>query len=114
MNTLLFILIAYGFSNIVVYGSIFDGLRTFLNKLSPNFWGKLFSCMMCFPTWVGFFLSLVFFSPTLYYGLEDLTVFNLFSVPKEYSSIFFDGVLASGTTWLIHTGQEMMERAFEE
>jgi hypothetical protein len=114
MNTLLFILISYGFSNIVVYGSIFNGLRTFLDKLSPNFWGKLFNCMMCFPTWVGFFLSLTFFSPTIYYGLEDLTVFNLFVIPKEYSSIFFDGVLASGTTWLLHTGQEMMERAFEE
>lgn len=114
MNTLLFILIAYGFSNIVVYGSIFHGLRTFLTKISPNFWGKLFSCMMCLPTWVGFLLSLTFFSPTIYHGLEDLTVFNLFVIPKEYSSIFFDGVLASGTVWLLHTTQEMMERAFSE
>ena len=29
-------------------------------------------------------------------------------------NVFWDGVLASGTTWLIHTGQEMMERAFSE
>lgn len=109
MNTILFILIAYGFSNIVVYGSIFEDLRNYLNKISPKFWGKLFSCMLCFPTWVGFFLSLTFFSPTLNYGINDF-----WFIPKEITSIFFDGVLASGTTWLLHTLQEMMERAFQE
>jgi hypothetical protein len=114
MNTILFILIAYGFSNIVLYGSIFEGLRTFTNRVSPKFFGILFSCMMCFPTWVGFLLSLAYFSPTLYYGLNDLNMFNLFTIQKEFLSIFFDGVLASGTTWLIHTFQEMSERAFSE
>lgn len=114
MNTLLFILVAYGFSNIVVYGSIFAGLRNFLDRISPSFWGKLFSCMMCFPTWAGFFLSLTFFSPSLYYGFDDINVFGLFKIPKEFGSVFFDGVLASGTTWILHTFQEMMERAFPE
>lgn len=112
MNTLLFILVAYGFSNIVVFGSIFQGLRDFLDRISPNFWGKLFSCMMCFPTWAGFFLSLTFFSPTIYYGLGDINFFNLFTISNKYSSIFFDGVLASGSVWFIHTVQEMFERAF--
>lgn len=109
MNTLLFILISYGLSNIVVYGSIFNGLREGLNNLSPNFWGKLVSCMMCFPTWAGFFLSLTFFSPSLHYGLNDFLIF-----PKEITSVFFDGMLASGTTWLLHTFQEAMERSFPE
>lgn len=109
MNTLLFILIAYGFSNIVVYGSIFSNMRDLFQERSPNFFGKLVSCMMCLPTWVGFFLSLSFFSPTLYYGINDFWVF-----PKELTSVFFDGVLASGTTWILHTLQEMMERAFPE
>ena len=104
MNTLLFILITYGFSNIVVYGSIFDGFREFWKKLNPSFFGTLFSCMVC----------LTFFSPTLYYGLGDLNIFGLFEISKEVSSVFWDGVLASGTTWLLHTGQEMMERAFQE
>jgi len=106
MNTLLFILVTYGFSNIVVYGSIFKGMRNFLKKVSPNFWGELVSCMICFPTWVGFFLSLFFFSPTEYYGLGDVVV------PSVFTSVFFDGILASGTVWLIHTFQEMCERAF--
>jgi hypothetical protein len=108
MNTLLFILISYGFSNIVVFGSIFAGLRDFLDKHNPKFFGKLFSCMICFPTWVGFLLSFVFFSPTYHYWVGGY----FGSLPKEYVSFFFDGILASGTTWLIHTLQEMMERAF--
>ncbi len=114
MNTLLFILIAYGFSNIVVYGSIFEGFRSFWEKVNPSFFGALFTCMVCLPTWVGFFMSLTFFSPTLYYGLGDLNVFGLFEISKEVTSVFWDGVLASGTTWLIHTSQEMLERAFSE
>ena len=112
MNTILFILIAYGFSNIVVYGSIFEGLRTFLKRINPNFLGDLFSCMMCFPTWVGFLLSIIYFSPTLSAGLGEINLFNLYTIPPQYGSIFFDGVLASATTWFIHTTQEMMERAF--
>ena len=113
MNTLLFILVFYGLSNIIVYGTIFGSMREFLTKKSPNFWGKLVSCMMCFPTWAGFFLSLTFFSPSLYYGLGDLNL-GLFTIPNEVTSVFFDGMLASGTTWLIHTFQEMAERAFNE
>lgn len=112
MNTILFILIAYGFSNIVVYGSIFGGLREFFKRINPRFLGDLFSCMMCFPTWVGFLLSIIYFSPTLSCGLQEINFFNLFTIEAKYSSIFFDGVLASATTWFIHTTQEMMERAF--
>jgi len=112
MNTILFILLCYGLSNIIVYGSIFNNPRSFLVKISPNFLGKLFTCMMCFPVWSGFFFSITFFSPTLYYGLNDLNIFNWFTIDKEYLSIFFDGILGGGTTWLIHTLQEMCERAF--
>ena len=108
MELLLFILVAYGISNIVVFGSIFESFRDFWKDLSPNFFGKLFGCMMCFPTWAGFFLSIFFFSPTMYYGLAD------FGFGNEYTSWFFDGILASGTTWVLHTFQEMMERAFPE
>ena len=109
MELLLFILIAYGMSNIIVFGSIFDSFRTYWQDKSPNFFGKLFSCMMCLPTWVGFFLSLVYFSPTLHYGMEDINFFNLFTIHKELSSVFFDGMLASGSVWLIHTLQEHFE-----
>ena len=114
MNTILFILICYGLSNIIVYGSIFDKPRNWLNDVNPSFFGKLFSCMLCFPTWAGFLLSIILFSPTLYYGLDDLNIFNWVIIAKKYLSIFFDGLLGSATTWLIHTFQEMTERAFSE
>lgn len=110
MNTLLIILVGYSISNIIVYGSIFSGMREKTEKSSPDFFGKLVSCMMCTPWWVGLFLSIgsqltgyTQFSPFYNYGLEIIPI-----------SMFLDACLISGTTWLIHTVQEMMERAFTE
>ena len=105
MELLLIMLVGYGISNIVVFGSLFEGFREFTSTISPNFFGKLFSCMMCTPWWVGFSLSLgaqltgfTQFSPFYSYGLESI-----------YISIFLDACLISGTTWLIHTVQEKLE-----
>lgn len=110
METLIFILLAYSISNIIVYGSIFEGFREFWNTHNPNFFGKLFSCMMCTPFWVGFILSLTFnlcgqsnLSPTTNLGVDVLLL-----------SLFLDSCLSSGMVWLIHTLQEMMERSFQE
>ena len=106
MELLLFILVSYGISNIIVFGSIFDGFRELMDDISPNFFGKLFSCMMCTPWWVGFFLSLGVqlsgysqFSPFYGAGLENI-----------YLSVFLDSCLISGTTWLIHSIQEYFEQ----
>tara|TARA_R110000751_G_scaffold76233_1_gene153449 strand:+ start:2253 stop:2573 length:321 start_codon:yes stop_codon:yes gene_type:complete len=105
MEILLIILVGYGISNIVVFGSLFEGFRNFTDTISPNFFGKLFSCMMCTPWWVGFSLSLgtqltgyTQFSPFYSYGLECI-----------YISIFLDACLISGTTWLIHSLQDYLE-----
>ncbi len=105
MSILISILLCYGISNIIVYGSIFEGFRDKLNLYSPDFWGKLFSCMMCLPFWVGIFISIVShllgyyqFSPLSYNGLDN-----------SYIAVFFDGCVLSGTTWLIHTFQEHFE-----
>jgi hypothetical protein len=110
MELLVFILLSYGISNIIVFGSIFSGFRNYCDVVSPNFFGKLFSCMMCTPFWVGFILSMTF--NLLDYGfmspLYGLGVENLFLV------IFLDSCLTSGTTWLLHTTQEMFERAFHK
>jgi hypothetical protein len=105
MELLLIILVGYAISNIVVFGSIFEGLRDTAQRVSPNFFGKLLSCMMCTPFWVGFTLSLgshltgfTQFSPFYSQGLENM-----------YISIFLDSCLISGTTWVIHTIQEYLE-----
>ncbi len=105
MEILLTILVSYGISLIIVYGSIFEGLRNKADLLSPNFFGKLLSCMMCTPFWVGFGLSVgsyisgfTQFSPFFSNGLECV-----------YISVFLDSCLLSGTTYLIHTLQEYFE-----
>ena len=97
---LIFILIAYGASNIMVFSSIFKKFRNFVgvNKENPHFFGKLFGCMMCLPFWWGIILSLFMYSPT-----------NQFDIPIEYLNVFFDGCLASGSVWIIHTIQEKLE-----
>lgn len=110
ISLLIFILIAYGASNIMVFGSIFEKFRTIVgaNKEEKSFFGKLFSCMMCLPFWWGVILSLFMYSPTLNTNLlHDIQILN---IDKISLSIFFDGCLASGSVWLIHTLQEKLEK----
>ncbi len=107
MSLLLVILVTYGISNIVIWGSIFEGFRSFWDRVSPKFFGKLFSCMICLPTWVGFLISggahitgLLQFSPFASAGLDIIPI-----------AIFLDGCLLSGTTWIINTLQEYYEKS---
>lgn len=112
MKLFLFILIAYGISNILVFGSIFKGWRTFWTTISPNFFGTLFNCMICLPTYIGFFGSWLVWSPTLAYGVvtESVNFLGLFSFSPKVISVFLDGCLASGAVWLVHSIQEALER----
>ena len=98
---LVWFIMSYGLMNIMVYGSIFQGLRDFLkrwgdNKQLPfNFLGKflsgLINCPLCFSTWSGFLLSLLIFSPTN----------HIFNTPLGYSW-FFDGITSAGAVWAIN------------
>lgn len=97
MELIIWILAAYGMTQILMYGSIFDKPREWI-KRSSTFFGDLISCVMCTSTWVGFFLSLTFFSPTL----------ELVSIP--YSNFFFDGILASGSVWALNSFIEWFEK----
>jgi len=105
MELLLIILVGYGISNIIVFGSIFEKLRNFSDLHSPNFFGKLFTCMMCTPRWVGFALSL----GAQLTGYTQFSPFYSCGLEYSYISIFLDACLISGTTWLIHTVQEHLE-----
>jgi len=108
MILLIWLLIAYGMSNILVYGSIFNGLRNFFKKWGENqynpfnglgqFISDLLSCMMCTSTWVGFFLSVAYFSPS-----------NSLIHTNNLVSWFFDGMLASGFVWGINSIIEWFE-----
>ena len=108
MNILIWFVLAYGFTNIMVWGSIFAGLRNkiatigedILNPLFPifKFISGILSCMMCCSTWVGFFLGIFVYSPTHEY----------FEVTRDISW-FFDGLLASGAVWAINAIIEWFE-----
>jgi hypothetical protein len=105
----LWLIIAYGLSNIVVYGSIFNGPRNLINRLADNeftpfqggwiFLKGMISCMMCFGFHCGWFLSISIYSP----------VHEILGV-HEYASWFFDGMLASGGTWAINSIIEWFEQ----
>ena len=97
METLIWILAAYGMTQILVYGSIFENLREWI-IIKSTFFGDLIQCMMCTSTWVGFFFSLVFYSPTE----------TMITIP--YTNIFFDGMLASGSVWALNALVEWVEK----
>lgn len=111
IKLLIFILVAYGASNIMVYGSIFRKFRNFVgvNDREPGFFGKLFGCMMCLPFWWGVILSLLMFSPTSAFELNDLTPFESFYIPKEVLTTFFDACLASGSVYAFNVLVEYFE-----
>ncbi len=106
MELLLIILLSYGISNIIVFGSIFDGLRETAEVYSPNFFGKLVNCMMCTPWWVGLVIS----TTSQITGYTALSPFSFyFGIELVPLALFLDACLISGTTWLIHTIQEKLE-----
>ena len=110
MNTqlLLWMIMSYGISNILVYGSIFNGPRNTINRWAANehtpfhgFWvflADMLKCMMCTPTWVGFFFGIFLYSPV--HKILEVT---------PWVSWFFDGMLASGSVWAINSIIEWFE-----
>ena len=101
-------IMAYGITNIVVYGSIFSGPREFIRKWSESglpfssmgtFIKNMTSCPMCFGTWIGFFFGIFLYSP----------VHELLGV-SPYFSWFFDGMLSSGAVWAINSIIEWFEQ----
>ena len=87
MELIYFILAAYGLTQILVFGSIFNKIRP------PKSWlhgfGKLFHCPMCMGFWVGIFL----------FGINSYT--ELFTFEYSAASALILGCLSSGTTYLM-------------
>jgi hypothetical protein len=99
MILLFWILAAYGMTSILVWGSIFEPMRTFIKKHS-KFFGDLIECTLCTSTWVGFFMSLVLGS------LSKQFFDNFFIV-----NLFFDGMLTAGSVWALNAIIEYYENA---
>lgn len=105
---ILWMIMAYGLTNILVYGSIFNTPRTFIMKWAAEeyapfngvavFLADMLSCMMCCSVWVGFFFGIFVYSP----------LHELIGMPA-WASWFFDGMLASGAVWAINSVVEWFE-----
>lgn len=84
MELLTFILVAYGLTQILVYGSILKPIRPTKGKL-----GELFQCPMCMGFWVGFFLCVISpFTP-------------LFTFEPNFVTPILLGCLSSGTSYIL-------------
>lgn len=109
-----YVFFAYGFSNMVVFGSgpfkIFEKTREITQRIHPHF-GQMFQCMMCFPANLGWVISIInwFFIPIA------LTPGNMFFDETDlwYVAMIFDCCFTSGIVWFIHHIEEWFENLAE-
>ena len=87
MELIYFILTAYGLTQILIVGSLFNRVRP-AKKWLYGF-GKLFHCPMCMGFWVGIFL----------FGINRYT--ELFTFEYNIANALILGSLSSGTSYLL-------------
>jgi len=81
VSLLYFVLAAYGLTQLLVYGRIFD-------KIRPK--GYFWSCPMCVGFWVGVFLCVI--NPLTELFIFELTVVNF----------LICGFISSGTSYILN------------
>lgn len=90
MEILIWALSSYGMAFIILWGSIFDTPREWL-KSKNKFFYDLLSCIICTGTWVGFFMSIMVWSPAAHY-------FNC----NWLIAVLVDGCLSATTCYTIN------------
>jgi hypothetical protein len=93
MDCLIYILIGWGITDILVNGSILDGIRNFCLVKIP-FLGKLFTCVQCSGFWVGIFLGILSLLNVLETPLWDFT---------PAARVLASGFLISGCSVIINS-----------
>ena len=84
MGLIYFILISYGMTYILLYGSIFNPVRPKKGKL-----GELFKCPLCMGFWVGVFL----------WSINPFT--ELFTYDYNLINALLLGSLSAGTSYFL-------------
>ncbi len=84
MGLIYFILISYGMTYILLYGSIFNPVRPKKGKL-----GELFKCPLCMGFWVGVFL----------WSINPFT--ELFTYDYNLINALLLGCLSAGTSYFL-------------
>lgn len=85
MEALIFILVAYGTTSIIVEGSIFQPLV----ERTTGLLNDLLSCPLCTGTWIGFIMGFIYSPISIYVELPFLI------------DVFACGMLAAGGIWTI-------------
>ena len=85
MELIYFILAAYGLTQILVYGKLFDNIRP-----SEEVLKGFFHCPMCVGFWAGVFL----------FGINSFT--ELFTFEYNLANLFILGWLSSGTSYVLN------------
>jgi hypothetical protein len=98
IKIIIWVVMAYGMSTIITGGEIFKKPRQWINSKS-EFWGEFVYCMLCVPTWVGFFFSFVLGGLTNEYFNTGIFTF------------FFDGMFTAGAVWAINSFVEFFEES---
>lgn len=106
---------AYGITTIMVYGrgpfGLCETIRNLASKISDGL-GELFSCPLCFSTWVGMLTSLL---NLLCLSTHPFTPFSIIlgstgGIWIGILIILLDGFFTAGIVWLLHQLEEAMER----
>ena len=84
MWLLYFILVCFGLTNILVYGSILNCVRP-----KEGLWGELFKCPMCMGFHVGWFVAML------------MNVSSLIDVSTSIVDTFLLACLSSGTSYVL-------------
>lgn len=80
---LYFILVCFGLTNILVYGSILNCVRP-----KEGLWGELFKCPMCMGFHVGWFVAML------------MNLSSLIDVSTNIVDAFLLACLSSGTSYV--------------
>lgn len=109
---IVYILAVYGLSNIIVFGEgpfyILERWRELMYNIHPNI-GKLFSCMMCLPSNLGWLISLIdwFLIPVIAF-----TPFNIVFAGTGlwWLAMILDMGFTSGICWLLYVIDDYFEK----
>ena len=93
MDYLIYILVGWGITDILVNGSILQGIRNYFLVQLP-FLGKLFTCVQCSGFWVGILLGILSYLGSLTSPLWDC---------PAYVQILGSGFLVSGSCVIINS-----------
>lgn len=87
-NLILFVLATIGLTNILIYGSILDGLRAKIFEILPEKVSKVLTCYQCTGFWSGLFCGFTLlthnFFGVLMCGFAGSFVSHLAAIVVEY------------------------------